>query len=114
MRRASCASTFFSSIWVVLVMARWMASLVISWNSTRRTRSPPSCCRTCQAMASPSRSGSVAIRMRATSLAAFFSSWIAFALPLTVTNFGLKSSSTSTPSSRSGRSRMCPTVAFTV
>src|SRR2546426_971272 len=37
------------------------ASLVISWNRTRRTLPPlPSWLATCQAMASPSRSGSVA------------------------------------------------------
>src|SRR5712691_7587185 len=46
-------------------------------------------------------------------LAAFLSSERVLVLPLMVTYFGSKPCSTSTPSSRVGRSRRCPTVAFT-
>src|ERR1041384_5811626 len=91
------------------------ASLVISWNSTRRTLPPlPSCEATCQAMASPSRSGSVASSTRGAALAAFLISASVLAFSLMVTYSGAKSLSTSTPSLRVGRSRRWPTVAFTV
>ena len=46
-------------------------------------------------------------------LAAFLSSARVFVLPLMVTYLGSNSCSTSTPSSRVGRSRTWPTVAFT-
>src|SRR6266496_5222478 len=46
-------------------------------------------------------------------LAAFLSSERVLVLPLMVTYFGSKPRSTSTPSSRVGRSRTCPTVALT-
>src|SRR5215213_7021222 len=46
-------------------------------------------------------------------LAAFLRSASVLVLPLMVTYLGSKSRSTSTPSSRVGRSRRCPTVAFT-
>src|SRR5688572_11121254 len=93
------------------------ASLVISWNSTRRILPSPlpfSWEATCQAIASPSRSGSVASRTRSAALAAFLISASVFAFSLIVTYFGAKLLSTSTPSSRLGRSRRWPTVAFTV
>src|SRR5437016_4684504 len=49
------------------------ASLVISWNRTRRTLPPfESWLATCHAMASPSRSGSVARSTRSEAFAAFF------------------------------------------
>ena len=115
-RRAIWASTFFASMVVGRSIAAAIASLVISWNRTRLTLplSFPTASLTCQAIASPSRSGSVAIRIRSASFAALLSSAIAFCLPLTVVNFGANCPSTSTPSSRSGKSRMWPTVAFTV
>ncbi len=75
---------------------------------------PLSCEATCQAIASPSRSGSVAISTRDDALAAFLISARVFAFSLIVTYFGVKPFSTSTPSSRLGRSRTWPTVAFTV
>src|SRR5215207_8268287 len=91
-----------------------MASLVISWKSTRCVGTlEPSWSATCQAMASPSRSGSVARYMVEAVLAAFLSSDSVLVLPLMVTYLGSKSRSTSTPSSRVGRSRRWPTVAFT-
>ena len=74
----------------------------------------PTCSATCQAIASPSRSGSVAIKTRSAPLAAFLISDRVFVLPLMVTYLGRKPFSTSTPSSRFGRSRTWPTVAFTV
>src|SRR4029079_8569161 len=46
-------------------------------------------------------------------LAAFFSSASVLVLPLMVTYLGSNPFSTSTPSSRVGRSRRCPTAAFT-
>src|SRR5437762_8799248 len=93
------------------------ASLVISWNRTRRTLPPPplpSWLATCHAMASPSRSGSVASSTRSDALAAFLISARVLAFSLMVTYSGVKPFSTSTPSLRCGRSRTCPTVAFTV
>ncbi len=61
MRRVSCASTRRSSISRVSPSARSMASFVISWKTIRRTGTLGF--RTsfrCQAIASPSRSSSVA------------------------------------------------------
>src|SRR5436190_5822936 len=98
-----------------LARAAETASLVISWNSTRWTLPLPfSWDATCQAMASPSRSGSVASSTRSAALAAFLLSARVFAFSLIVTYLGAKLLSTSTPSSRFGRSRKCPTVALTV
>src|SRR5712691_4389930 len=76
--------------------------------------SPLSCDATCQAIASPSRSGSVASNTRSAALAAFLISARVLAFSFIVTYFGVKPFSTSTPSSRFGRSRRCPTVALTV
>ena len=93
------------------------ASFVISWNRTRRILPSPlpfSCDATCQAIASPSRSGSVASSTRSAALAAFLISARVFAFSFIVTYFGVKLLSTSTPSSRLGRSRKCPIVALTV
>src|SRR5437867_765258 len=75
----------------------WLtASFVISWNSTRRTLPPlPRLSATCQAIASPSRSGSVAISTRLDALAAFLISARVFAFSLMGTYSGVKSVSTS-------------------
>src|SRR5213082_622753 len=103
-------SSGFASAWAT-------ASLVISWNRTRRTLPPPplpSWLATCHAMASPSRSGSVASSTRSDALAAFLISARVLAFSLMVTYSGVKPFSTSTPSLRCGRSRTCLTVAFTV
>jgi hypothetical protein len=92
---------------------------VISWKSTRRigTTGAPRFGRTwsatCWAIASPSRSGSVAIRTSRASLAALLRSAIVFSLPGIGTSSGSKPPSTSMPSFFSGRSMMWPTVAFT-
>ena len=64
-------------------IASWMAFLVISLNKTRWAGTPRAiCCFTCQAMASPSRSGSVASSTRSAFLAAARSSVTTFCLPL--------------------------------
>ena len=70
MRRVSCASTRRSSISRVSPSARSIAGRVISWKTIRRTGTfGSSTSRRCQAIASPSRSSSVASR----SSSAFFS-----------------------------------------
>ncbi len=94
-------------------MAAWTASFVISWKSTRCIGARESIwSATCQAIASPSRSGSVARKMVEAVLAAFFSSERVFVFPWMVTYFGSNPCSTSMPSFL-GRSRTWPTVAFT-
>ena len=61
MRRVSWASTRRVSTSRVVFAARWMASLVISWKTIRFTGTVGwSVSSRCQAMASPSRSSSVA------------------------------------------------------
>ncbi len=61
MRRVSCASTIAVSISRVSLTARWIASRVISWNTMRLTGTRGlSASSRCHAMASPSRSSSVA------------------------------------------------------
>src|SRR5205807_4953707 len=72
------------------------------------------CCLTCQAMASPSRSGSVASSTRSAFLAAAFSSVTTFCLPLMTSYSGSNPCSMSTPILDLGRSMMWPTEAFTV
>ncbi len=55
--------------------ARWIASFVISWKTMRRTGTfGRSTSRRCQAIASPSRSSSVASRSSSDSASFFFSS----------------------------------------
>jgi hypothetical protein len=66
------------------------------------------------AMASPSRSGSVATKISFASLAALFSSAIVFSLPAIGSSWISKAFSGSTPSFFSGRSMMWPTVARTL
>src|SRR5688500_3890789 len=74
----------------------------------------PICSATCQAIASPSRSGSVARKTRLAAFAAFLISETVWVLPLMVTYSGVNVfPSISTPSFRVGRSRTWPTVAFT-
>ena len=61
MRRVSWASTIATSRSRVVLAARWMASLVISWKTIRLTGTLGwSTSSRCHAMASPSRSSSVA------------------------------------------------------
>ncbi len=61
MRRVSWASTIAVSISRVSLTARWIASRVISWKTIRLTGTLGlSTSSRCQAMASPSRSSSVA------------------------------------------------------
>ena len=61
MRRVSWASTRRVSTSRVAFAARWMASLVISWKTMRLTGTFGWVSSRCQAMASPSRSSSVAV-----------------------------------------------------
>src|SRR5438477_1097658 len=65
-------------------------------------------CARCQAIASPSRSGSEASRISEAPLAAAFKSLIVDSLPGIVTYSGLKECSTSIPSVLFGKSRTCP------
>src|SRR4030095_15386629 len=95
--------------------AFWTASLVISWNRTLWSGARVSSwSATCHAIASPSRSGSVARYTARASLAACFSSFRVLVFPLIVTYSGWNPLSTSTPSFRVGRSRTCPIVALTL
>ena len=97
--------------------ARMTASFVISWKSTRRIGGaalPLIWLCTCHAMASPSRSGSVAMNTARADFAAALRSATVFSLPGMVTYSGSKPSSRSMPSVFVGRSRMCPTVALTL
>ena len=89
---------------------------VISLKVTRFTSRPslPTSCATCQAMASPSRSGSVATKMSSASLAALRIWVMTLPFPRMVWYLGWKSFSTSMARSFSGRSRMCPMQASTL
>ena len=61
MRRVSCASTMWPSTWRVCSSDARIASGVISWNTMRLTGTfGLSVCTRCHAIASPSRSSSVA------------------------------------------------------
>ncbi len=74
MRRASCASTRSRSMSRGLATAAWIAGLVISWKTIRLTGTLGLIVSTrCQAMASPSRSSSVARKISSTSLASLIS-----------------------------------------
>src|SRR3954447_21153094 len=125
MRRVSWASTSRSSMSRVSSSARLIASFVISWKTIRLTGTfGCSTSNRCQAIASPSRSSSVASRSSSASLRSFFSSLTFFFLSGSTTYSGRKSCSTSTPTrdpfsflysagmsaARSGRSRMWPTL----
>ncbi len=72
------------------------------------------CSATCHAIASPSRSGSVAISTSLLVFAALFSSAIVFSLPGMGTRSGSNPCSMSMPSFFCGRSMMWPTVARTL
>ena len=75
MRRVSCASTRSVSRSRVFSRARWIASFVISWNTMRRTGTFGfKTWRRCHAMASPSRSSSVARKSSSDSFRSFLSS----------------------------------------
>ena len=82
-RRACCAFTRFRSISPGFSNASRMARRVISLKTTRRKRvgSPPMTSLRCQAMASPSRSRSVARKIRSEASASFLSSPTTFSLP---------------------------------
>ena len=81
MRRVSCASTSRWSTSRVSPSARSIASRVISWKTIRRTGTFGfSTWRRCQAIASPSRSSSVASRSSSEPASSFFSSLTFFRL----------------------------------
>ena len=88
---------------------------VISLKRTRRVFLPEpfTSSAMCQAIASPSRSGSVARKILSTFAARSFNFLIIFALPDMTTYSALKLSVTSTPNFFAGRSLMCPLDAST-
>ncbi len=109
-RLACCASTKSSFIARGFLMASFIASSVISWKTIRSAffGSTFSACIKCHAMASPSRSSSVA-RITPSALAvAFFRAVTRFCDFRGITYCGSKFFSTSTPSFPLGRSRTCP------
>jgi hypothetical protein len=88
MRRACCAPTRSFEIFPGLSIARATAAFVISWNSARWNVAFGasffrSSCR-CQQMASPSRSGSAARKMRSALRANFTRSATVFSFPGTM------------------------------
>ena len=79
MRRVSCASTRSWSMSRVSSSARAMASFVISWKTMRRTGTFGFRTSTrCQAIASPSRSSSVASRSSSAPWRCFFNALTTF------------------------------------
>jgi hypothetical protein len=99
-------------------IAFWIAFFVISLKRTRRTLSSaafvtPSSSAMCQAIASPSRSGSVARKTWSAFFAARLMSERTFALPLMTSYAGRKPFSMSTPILDFGRSFTWPTDACT-
>ena len=129
MRRVSWASTRFSSSSRVFSAAARIAGLVISLNTMRRTGTVG--LRTssrCHAMASPSRSGSVASSSSSQSFSFALRSATFFFLSGLTTYSGAKPFSVSTPrraqgsflyftgtsAAPRGRSRMWPTEASTI
>ena len=99
MRRVSCASTRSSSISRVSVSARSIAGRVISWKTIRRTGTfGCSTSRRCQAIASPSRSSSVASKSSSAFFSFAFRSETTFFLRESTTYSGWNPLSTSTPS----------------
>ena len=97
-------------------MAFKIADLVISWNTIRlvfsSARSRLSA--KCQAMASPSRSSSLANQTISAFWANCFSSFTKLFLSLETIYLGVKSPSTSTPSSLEGKSAICPKLEVTL
>ena len=114
MRRVCCASTRFWSIWRGWANASRIAGSVISLNVTRRVFSAGTwaASATCQAIASPSRSRSVARKTASAPLEAFSMSATCLRRSSLITYSGAKSLSTSTPNlplpGFSGRSRTWP------
>ena len=103
MRRVSCASTRLLSSSRVFWAAAKIAGLVISWNTMRRTGTLGfKVCSKCHAMASPSRSGSVANNSSSTSLSLALRSATFFFLSGLTTYNGVKFLSTFTPSRAHG------------
>ena len=113
-RRASWAETSLRSILRGSARAASTAPLVISWKTTRSGSSSFSAWAMCQAIASPSRSGSAASSVLSAFLEAACSSLICFSLPLITWYSGTKPASMSTPIFDLGRSRTCPMEACTV
>ncbi len=113
-RRASWAETSPRSILRGSASAASTAPLVISWKTTRSGLSSLSAWAMCQAIASPSRSGSAASRVLSALRDAACSSLICFSLPLITWYSGTKPASMSTPIFDLGRSRTWPIDAFTV
>ena len=125
-RRVCCASTRCMSMSRGFAMAAATAERVISLYETRRTvfaayafapRGSRSTSSRCQAMASPSRSGSLARRIVSAFFAAATSSPTTRFLSSGTTYLGVndeRSSEMSMPSPCSGRSRMWPTEARTL
>ena len=98
MRRVSCASTRLSSNSRVFSAAARIAGLVISLNTMRRTGTFGfNTSSRCHAMASPSRSGSVARKSSSTSLSLAFKSATFFFLSGLTTYSAVNPWSTSTP-----------------
>src|SRR5688572_20953682 len=114
-RRACWALTRSIEIWPGRSNASSTPRLVISLNVTRRAFVLESFSASfrCQAMASPSRSGSGARYTISADLEDSFRSLRTLLLPRTVAYLGSKSFSMSIPNSRSGRSRTWPMQAFT-
>ena len=123
MRRACCASTSGMSIPRGSATALRTADFVISLYVTRLNGFLPAAgsstsCR-CHAIASPSRSGSLARYISSADLTADLSSETTFSLPSETTYFGVKVHLPSPALSMRiapfsfGRSRMCPTELLT-
>ena len=115
MRRACCDSNFFKSRSRGLARASCTPFFVISWINTRRILSLGffNSLAICQAMASPSRSGSGARYTVSASCAAEVMSLRIFSLPGIVTYWGSNPLSTSTPRELAGKSLTCPFEART-
>ncbi|MNV86715.1 hypothetical protein D3C71_1807680 [compost metagenome] len=116
MRLACWALTRSMLILRGVLNASFTACLVISLKTTRQSwvSSSSRACARCQAIASPSRSGSAARYTFLTFLLASLSSFNTEPFPRMVMYLGLKPFSTSTPIWLLGRSRTCPIDAFTI
>ena len=115
-RLACCASIKFLSIFLGCLTAFFTASFVISLNVILHSSSSgiPNIYDRCQAIASPSRSGSVAKYTLFAFLASFFNSFIKLAFPLIFIYWGSKLFSISIPIFDLGKSLMCPIEAITL
>ena len=91
-------------------IAFWMADLVMELNTILLVLflSSPNSSAKCHDIASPSRSSSLASHMVSAFLAKSLSFFTKAFFSLSTVYFGLKSFSTSTPSSFEGRSAICP------